>query len=262
MNNTRSLAGHPVFLVSLVTLVANDWWLKWSAPSALTGKLSDVTGLLVFHWLLVVLGSQGRAGAPARLVLWSAGAIAAAFTLWKLSPLAEALQGLERATGIPMPDRVADPTDLWALGVLVVSSTILLRSGQCARWNAPGERTVLVAACLACAATSYATAHRTPNIVVQLDSTPVEFVCELLKPLGPTRCEDGEYSYVVTEFPGTQWDLPGRESAAFFIAYDLRDGGAMVITQVTVRSPRPPFTESEDRAVGRFTEELQKLLER
>ncbi len=47
---------HPVTLISLVVLVVNDWVLKPRlGPSALTGKLSDVSGLVAAPVVLTAL---------------------------------------------------------------------------------------------------------------------------------------------------------------------------------------------------------------
>ena len=46
---------HPLALISLVVLVLNDHLLKPLTPGWLTGKLSDVAGLLFFPFLLLAL---------------------------------------------------------------------------------------------------------------------------------------------------------------------------------------------------------------
>ena len=60
----RALAS-PVAVVSLVLLVLNDHLLKQAWPGAVTGKLSDVAGLVVAPLLLTVglaaVGVRGRA---------------------------------------------------------------------------------------------------------------------------------------------------------------------------------------------------------
>lgn len=43
---------HPVVLVAVVVLVLNDHWWKGVGPALVTGRLSDVAGLLFFPLLL------------------------------------------------------------------------------------------------------------------------------------------------------------------------------------------------------------------
>lgn len=42
------------FLVCLGVLLANDWWLKAAYPNAITGKLSDLSGVAVVGMAAVV----------------------------------------------------------------------------------------------------------------------------------------------------------------------------------------------------------------
>lgn len=127
---------HPVPLLALALLLANDWLLKphgW-APAVVTGKLSDVTGLVVAPllctaaldcalWLATRLGSgllwdfslgRGR--------LWAAAlAVGALFSAVKLSPaLAHEVVAAGGRAGLSW--RIAsDPTDLLALPALALA---------------------------------------------------------------------------------------------------------------------------------------------
>jgi hypothetical protein len=82
---------HPLALAALVLLILNDHVLKDIAPGPLTGKLSDLAGLVVLP--LIILGAWelamatlGRWLGPARPALIGAIAIAgAAFAAIKLS---------------------------------------------------------------------------------------------------------------------------------------------------------------------------------
>ena len=121
----------PVALTAVLVLVVNDWVLKGSGliPAALTGKLSDLAGLL-FAPLLVTacldlsLMAAARLGAPVdfslrpgKLVAASV-AVGALFTAVKLSPAAAGwLEGAAAAAGLGW--RIAvDPGDLVALPAL------------------------------------------------------------------------------------------------------------------------------------------------
>lgn len=59
---------HPIAVTALVVLVFNDHWLKQHHPSWLSGKLSDVAGLVLLPlWLEVVLRLGGAPQRPERV---------------------------------------------------------------------------------------------------------------------------------------------------------------------------------------------------
>jgi hypothetical protein len=123
---------HPVPLAALLVLVANDWLVKPRSllPAWLSGKLSDVAGLVVAPLAITALLDcalwlAARTGLPrlARIdfslrlgrLHAAAAACAAVFAAVKLWP--DAARALERAAGwIGLDWRVvSDPTDLVAL---------------------------------------------------------------------------------------------------------------------------------------------------
>ncbi|MEV4750245.1 hypothetical protein AB0K21_28105 [Streptosporangium sp. NPDC049248] len=110
--------GHPVTVVAVLVLPVNDHLLKALWPGPVTGKLSDVAGLLVAPPLLALVLSPvlARLAAPAATVATGIG-----FTLVKTTEGGAELAS--RAwTLIAGPSRVlADPTDLVALPVLGVA---------------------------------------------------------------------------------------------------------------------------------------------
>ena len=112
---------HPVCLVAIAVLVANDHYWKLAHPSWLTGKLSDVAGLVFFPALLAVLGrSTPRAVAIATL------ATAVCFALVKTwVPATDAFRwtlGFVQAPWHPQPVfAVTDPSDLLALPAVLTS---------------------------------------------------------------------------------------------------------------------------------------------
>ena len=136
----------PVAILAILVLVLNDHVLKTAVPGPVTGKLSDVAGLLFFPLLLaeLVRGAGRLAGRrPERsvgLVAWCAVAAGAVFALVKTtaagsSAYAWGLGGVQwllgggwlRVEG-PRPVAVAmDPTDLLALPVLLVAVAIAWR---------------------------------------------------------------------------------------------------------------------------------------
>lgn len=147
MNRTVAGAGllHPLALGAMAVLALNDHWGKAAWPGLVTGKLSDVAGLLFFPlavqaaWELV-RARGGRATEPSRSVLVGAAlATAVVFTLVKVSPAAaelyrltfgalrwplDAVLALARTSPLPPLSKVMltrDVTDLVALPAVLVS---------------------------------------------------------------------------------------------------------------------------------------------
>lgn len=148
---SRDIAGepllHPLSLAALLVLVANDHLGKQAFPGFLTGKLSDVAGMIFFPLLLATAWrwSVGRRWQPRRsevVLLAAVLATAVVFTLVKTVPAAgdayrfglgsaqwpfRALLAWARAEGTPTlrpVSLVQDPTDLAALPALLVSCWI------------------------------------------------------------------------------------------------------------------------------------------
>jgi hypothetical protein len=149
----RELLLHPVALAAIAVLVANDHWLKLRHPGWLTGKLSDVAGLVFFPLLLVIVVDGAAARCNRRLprtlatVAIAAAVTAAGFALVKLAPWATEVyrQGLgalqwpaqlawavahgARIPGIVAVAAVTDPSDLIALPFAAVAVWIARRTG-------------------------------------------------------------------------------------------------------------------------------------
>lgn len=146
---------HPLWLGSLAVLVLNDHVLKGAGllPGVVTGKLSDVAGLVVAPVLLATLL---RVRGPRGWLLAHA-AVGLVFSAIQLSAVAASLwSGAMAAVGFPWAI-TRDPTDLLALPALALSAVALL---PCMRRPAPGsarrtaEVTLAGAGVLCCAATS------------------------------------------------------------------------------------------------------------
>ena len=149
---TRALA-RPRWLGALLLLVLNDHVFKGAGllPGWLTGKASDVAGLLVAPTLLVaLLGLHTRTAVAWAHVL--TGAVFAAIQVWE--PAARGIEGLT-ALG-PFPWRVTmDPLDLLALPLILVSWRVLVPAMERPVVLRPLARTALLgASALACVATS------------------------------------------------------------------------------------------------------------
>lgn len=121
-------AMHPVTLVALAVMVVNDWILKPRyGPSAVTGKLSDLGGLVAapvvltaaIGLLLRALGRKDPFLTQRRLVL----AIAATGGIFATIKLSERAAGwFTAALGLVRHAEVyLDPTDLLCLPVLAIT---------------------------------------------------------------------------------------------------------------------------------------------
>lgn len=134
------LLAAPVVVLCLLALVVNDHWLKAAHTSWLTGKISDVAGLVVAPVLLLSLAETvawlgGRTLTDSnRLMRAAAGAVGIAFAAIQLVPAAAgfysdlaghtasfvaALVPFVSSGGGPA-NVTADPTDLIALVALAV----------------------------------------------------------------------------------------------------------------------------------------------
>ncbi|MEU7474538.1 hypothetical protein AB0A63_01055 [Lentzea sp. NPDC042327] len=107
---------HPVSLGAAAVLLLNDHVLKRAWPGLVTGKLSDVAGLVVAPAVLGLLAGllrAGRAGAAAAVVLTGAG-FAWVKTTAVGAEVASAAWSLVNGPSVVL----ADPTDLVALPAL------------------------------------------------------------------------------------------------------------------------------------------------
>lgn len=153
----RALA-HPLWITALFFLVLNDHVLKGAGllPTAVTGKLSDVAGLLVAPWLLAILVRARRR--PALFAAHAAGGVGfAAINVWPLA--ARAVELATATTPIPWHITV-DASDLLALPALALSWIVLLPVAESARYDLAravprvARGAVFAVGLLACVATS------------------------------------------------------------------------------------------------------------
>jgi len=143
---------HPVPLGAIAVLLLNDHVLKRVAPGWVTGKLSDVAGLIFFPFLLVALLEVGMRAARvahwraaprtawalavvtgvgfALVKVWDPARDAYAFAIAALRWLWFALVavvGREPLPGLPDVVVVRDATDLVALVGAVIAGAVLAR---------------------------------------------------------------------------------------------------------------------------------------
>jgi len=97
---------NPIFLACLITLLLNDHYLKYTFPSWLTGKLSDVTGIIILPLLIAFISPKLRLHAT-----WISAVF---FVFWKSSLSQELIDVYSHFSPIET-SRVVDVTDLFAL---------------------------------------------------------------------------------------------------------------------------------------------------
>ena len=122
---------HPVVVTCLVVWILNDRWLKHVSPGVVTGKLSDLTGLVVFAGLVaLVAGLILPIQNPRTLGIAAWVTTAVGFTAVKTVPVANhtAVALLDHLVGVA---KIAlDPTDLVALVALPLAWLIWSRPSR------------------------------------------------------------------------------------------------------------------------------------
>jgi hypothetical protein len=122
----RALAA-PVTVVCLVVLVLNDHVLKQAWPGPVTGKLSDVVGLVVAPLVLAVPLALLRAPRPALAAVLATGV---GFVLVKTTEAGAAL-ATDVWSAVAGPSYLLrDPTDLLALPALLVALRVHWLAGH------------------------------------------------------------------------------------------------------------------------------------
>ena len=116
-----------VFLGALLLLVLNDFWFKQAGfmPGWVTGKLSDVAGLIVAPVTLALLLGPRRVG----LSRVGFALVALVFAAVELSPVCSDLL-IDALGALGLSWRLwPDPTDLLALVVLPLAWPMVLGAG-------------------------------------------------------------------------------------------------------------------------------------
>ena len=222
---------HPLWWAALVLLVVNDHLFKASGllPSVVTGKLSDVAGLVVAPAVLCgLLGLRRRLSCIAAYV-----AVAIVFAAINLVPsAARAWSEVFAAIGVPF--RVwPDPTDLLALPALVVAYLVFARlrasGGSRSLWSSGAAKVGVLVGGVACVGSS--PWPLAPPAVVQ-DRVVVESLGGAIFVL---RAQDGELVRVLAS-AGTNDTVPPVYNG---ILYQVQSDGR--ITGICIDNPQEPF---------------------
>jgi hypothetical protein len=141
---TRTLAT-PIAIAAMALLVVNDHVLKAAYPGVLTGKLSDVAGMIFFPLLLAAACEQLGVRRGMTTIVVAACATALVFAAIKLSANAgelyrvglalaqwpvRAVRALIAGSSLPSVGRtrlVPDPTDLIAIVALAIPLALARR---------------------------------------------------------------------------------------------------------------------------------------
>jgi hypothetical protein len=99
------------FIIGLVILLCNDFYLKYAFPNVLTGKLSDFAGLFIFPFFISVFIPRPKA-------IYSLTGLF--FVFWKLDLSQSFIDYLSQVTNLGVY-RTVDPSDLIALTILPIS---------------------------------------------------------------------------------------------------------------------------------------------
>ncbi|MEJ7729042.1 MAG: hypothetical protein WKG00_07500 [Polyangiaceae bacterium] len=153
--SARSALAHPAWWAALAVLVLNDHVLKGGGllPAEVTGKLSDIAGLVVAPVLLAAVLAVRSARARALCC----AAVAVPFAAIKLSATAASVLTAAVAW-VGLRYRIwVDPGDLVALAVLPIAFRLTRPAvPAAARWPGALRAGGMVAGVLACGASSYA----------------------------------------------------------------------------------------------------------
>lgn len=104
---------HPAFVAAVAVLLVNDHVLKAAALGLVTGKLSDIAGLVVLPVLVCAL-----LGVASRRAVWAVhAAVGAVFAGMQFVPAGPWLDALSALVGVRL-HHTADAADLVALAVL------------------------------------------------------------------------------------------------------------------------------------------------
>ena len=166
---------HPLIVLALALWIVNDHLGKAMFPGLLTGKLSDVTSLMVFPLLPVAAWEIRSGGTPtarafprgvaawalaAALVMVTINCVGAAATAYEVGLGAaqwpfRAAWALLRGAAVPGLAPVAltmDPSDAWTIPAALVPIAVCYRGSTCliasstALWSSsPGKRFLLSA---------------------------------------------------------------------------------------------------------------------
>ncbi|MBE7171504.1 MAG: hypothetical protein INR73_12990 [Williamsia sp.] len=184
--------GHPVFLISVLTLILNDWWWKSRFHNNLTGKLSDFAGLFAFPFLLSALWP--RKSKEVHL-------ITSLLFLWWKTLFSQPFISLFNQWGVPI-QRTVDLTDNLAQ-VSILLSFFIFNQQTAVKLKPVLQQVLVVVSCLAFMATTLPPRVNRKYVDVnkeyQFDFSKRELVSRLnmvqLKEIGSLNDQSGQIDF-------------------------------------------------------------------
>jgi hypothetical protein len=122
---------HPVTVLAAIVLILNDHVLKAAYPGLVTGKLSDIAGLVLLPplvGLILAVVVRARAGTPMAITGLAVSGVA--FTAVKAAPAGAAAASTVFSAVTGPSVILADPTDLAALPALGIAAWVWSRARQ------------------------------------------------------------------------------------------------------------------------------------
>jgi len=107
---------HPLFLFALAVLLLNDFIFKYTYPGEITGKLSDIAGLIVLSLIIYSVYPSFFQLAKRKIILLFT--VGLSLTLLQFQSFLDLLNLLLSFTFLPSHNLTADLTDLFTLMVL------------------------------------------------------------------------------------------------------------------------------------------------
>lgn len=114
--NKKNLVLDPVFVVSLLILLLNDFYFKQAYGNFLTGKISDLAGLIVFPVFTAYLFP--------RSVKWVSFVTGVLFATWKTPLTTPLIEFFNQYSALKI-QRVIDYSDFLALLILPFTHTVI-----------------------------------------------------------------------------------------------------------------------------------------
>jgi hypothetical protein len=125
-SSTKYFILNYVFVGSLLLLFVNDHFLKAQFANGITGKLSDMAGIILLPLLLAFL--------LPRISRYTALISALLFIYWK-SPLSQPLIDLYNEYAFIQTSRVVDYTDLYVLSLLPIPYFLIRKIDELGKWK-------------------------------------------------------------------------------------------------------------------------------
>ena len=115
-NKRKELIVNPYFIIGLILLILNDFYLKYEYRNFITGKLSDFAGLLIFPLFVAAIIPKSKKTIS---IITGIG-----FVIWKLPLFTPVIDLINRVSFISI-HRVIDYSDYMALLILPLSHYLI-----------------------------------------------------------------------------------------------------------------------------------------